>query len=66
MASDIAWRLSAASKPEWNLRVVRPESPVVVAESPLAGLAEDELVAACLSGRPGAFDLLVERHRRPI
>jgi RNA polymerase sigma-70 factor (ECF subfamily) len=65
MAADIAWP-AAASRPEWKLTVVRPESPAVVAEPPLAELAEGDLVAACLSGRAGAFDLLVERHRRPI
>jgi len=32
----------------------------------LAELSEPELVAACLEGRPGAFDLIVERHRRPV
>jgi len=32
----------------------------------LAELSEPELVAACLEGRPGAFDLVVERHRRPV
>src|SRR5262245_64879280 len=66
MASDIAWRLRAATKPEWNLRVVRPESPGVVAEASLSELAEADLLAACLSGRPGAFDLIVERHRKAV
>jgi RNA polymerase sigma-70 factor (ECF subfamily) len=38
-------------------------------DAPEAGLAElDEraLVAACLARRPGAFELIVERHRRPV
>src|SRR4029077_11506358 len=35
-------------------------------ELPLAELDEVALVAACLDGRPGAFDLIVERHRRPV
>jgi RNA polymerase sigma-70 factor (ECF subfamily) len=29
-------------------------------------LSEAELVAACLAGQSGAFDLIVERHRRPV
>jgi RNA polymerase sigma-70 factor (ECF subfamily) len=32
----------------------------------LADLAEQQLVEACLAGRAGAFDLLVERHRRAV
>jgi RNA polymerase sigma-70 factor (ECF subfamily) len=32
----------------------------------LAELDESGLVAACLAGRPGAFDLIVERHRRAV
>lgn len=32
----------------------------------LADLDEAQLVAACLEGRPGAFDLIVERHRRSV
>ena len=32
----------------------------------LADLDEAGLIAACVSGWPGAFDLIVERHRRPV
>ena len=35
-------------------------------ESALAELTESALVEACLAGRPGAFDLIVERHRRSV
>jgi RNA polymerase sigma-70 factor (ECF subfamily) len=35
-------------------------------ELPLAELDEAALVAACLDGRSGAFDLIVERHRRSV
>ena len=35
-------------------------------EIPLAELTEAALVEACLAGRPGAFDLVVERHRRAV
>ena len=34
--------------------------------STLADLGETALVAACLAGRPGAFDVIVERHRRSM
>ncbi len=37
------------------------------AESPdLRTLAEADLVKAAIEGTPGAFDLIVERHRRPV
>jgi RNA polymerase sigma-70 factor (ECF subfamily) len=32
----------------------------------LEELDEAALIAACVVGRPGAFDLIVERHRRPV
>jgi RNA polymerase sigma-70 factor (ECF subfamily) len=36
------------------------------ADEPLDTLDEPALVEACLANRPGAFDLIVERHRRPV
>jgi RNA polymerase sigma-70 factor, ECF subfamily len=48
---------------EWQLTVVAPESPVV-RFPPDTGDAE--LVAACLEGQAGAFDLVVERHQRAV
>ena len=35
-------------------------------DRPLDELTEAELVSVCLSGRLDAFDLIVERHRRPV
>jgi RNA polymerase sigma-70 factor (ECF subfamily) len=35
-------------------------------DAALSDLDEAELVAACLSGQPGAFDIIVERHRRAV
>ena len=61
--ADVTWPIPGAAKPSWDLRVVRPVSPVV--ES-FDGMADPELVAACLDGRAGAFDVVVERHRRSI
>ena len=39
---------------------------VKAGERPLDQLDEQQLVAACLAGRAGAFDLVVERHRRSV
>jgi len=36
------------------------------ADPSLADLDEQALVEACLGGHPGAFDLIVERHRRAV
>ena len=36
------------------------------ADGDLETLDERALVEACLANRPGAFDLIVERHRRPV
>jgi RNA polymerase sigma-70 factor (ECF subfamily) len=36
------------------------------ADPALVDLDEAGLVDACLAGRPGAFDLIVERHRRTV
>src|SRR6185295_666475 len=35
-------------------------------EPELGGLGEAELVQACLDGRLGAFDVIVERHRQSV
>ena len=65
MAPGIAWRLPASSEPQWELIVVHHEARAAL-DAGLADLGEAELVAACLDGRAGAFDLVVERHRRPV
>jgi len=49
--------------PEWQLTVVGPESPAAAIRP---DIDDADLVAACLSGRPGAFDLVVERHQRAV
>ena len=67
MASSLAWTLprpwSPAAAPLAR-RAEAVEQPVV--DASLADLDEPALVAACLTGQPGAFDLIVERHRRPV
>ena len=39
---------------------------MAAADQSLADLDERALVDACLANQPGAFDLIVERHRRPV
>jgi RNA polymerase sigma-70 factor, ECF subfamily len=58
MAPVIAWTIPATSRPEWELTVVRPK--------PDERLDDAELVAACLNGEAGAFDLIVSRHQRAV
>jgi RNA polymerase sigma-70 factor (ECF subfamily) len=50
-------------EPEWQLTVVGPEAPSGTVPP---NLGDADLVAACLSRRPGAFDLVVERHQRAV
>jgi len=63
MAHVTAWTI-AGTKPEWDLTVVRPDPGA--AEISFADLGEADLVAACLNGASGAFDVIVERHRRSV
>src|SRR5436190_9138539 len=65
MAPSIPWTYQRAADPGWSLTVVR-EGSASDTDAGLAELSEAELVAACLAGRPGAFDLIVERHRRTV
>ena len=46
-------------------RVARHEL-MAAGDTPLEDLDEKTLVEACLANRPGAFDLVVERHRRSV
>lgn len=61
MASSLTWTLPGT----WPVRTVTAET-IRSAEPALADLDERRLVEACLDGRSGAFDLIVERHRRPV
>ncbi|MDO8680882.1 MAG: sigma-70 family RNA polymerase sigma factor [Acidobacteriota bacterium] len=47
----------------WRVTVVNPTAPDAAA---LLGLDDAALVAACVSGRREAFDVIVERHRRTV
>lgn len=68
MATSIEWTWpdggwSAARRPTSQpvTETASPDSGI-----PLSDLNEPALVEACLRGRPGAFDLIVERHRRAV
>src|SRR6266581_9787796 len=65
MAPSVAWTPAGTSDPGWELTVVR-NGAVRAPDPSLPELGEADLVAACLAGRPGAFDLIVERHRRSV
>src|SRR5690242_12066983 len=69
MAPSLAWTVSGA----WPARPTSVSRTSADAErveqagtDDLAGLTEAALVAACLAGRAGAFDLVVERHRKAV
>ena len=65
MASSVAWTLPRTCQPKWDVSVVRSEAEAIP-DASLAELDEPALVAACLADRPGAFDVIVERHRRLV
>jgi RNA polymerase sigma-70 factor (ECF subfamily) len=58
MASSLACTFPAS----WSLT----QSAKAVADVSVDDLDEHALVDACLAGRAGAFDLIVERHRRAV
>ena len=79
MAPSLAWTLSGTFAGSGPARLDRTAArlaprgdspqPIVVSattEPALADLSEAALVEACLAGREGAFDLVVERHRRSV
>lgn len=66
MATDISRALAENLRPEWTLRVVRPDSAPAVESDVLVEMDEGQLVAACLAGQRDAFDVIVERHRRSV
>ena len=74
MSASLTWTLSAAADglaPPASRRLARPsvaDRPRAMADAavPLDALDEKALIEACRANRPGAFDLVVERHRRPV
>ena len=66
MAQSLAWTLPGTWQPDWQPKVVRRNTVTKPGDLAFAELGESALVEACVSGRPGAFDLIVERHRRTV
>lgn len=74
MSASLTWTISAAADalvvpdPHRRERPERVETlrQMIDADVPLEQLDETALIAACRAGREGAFDLLVERHRRAV
>jgi RNA polymerase sigma-70 factor (ECF subfamily) len=64
-SSLFEWTLPGTRQPEWDLTVVRTE-PEATFNQPLAELDESDLIEALRTGRAGAFDVIVERHKRTI
>ncbi len=57
--------LAGTVSPEWRIRTSRTdEAPA--ADARWADADDGTLVAACLAGQRGAFDVIVERHRRQV
>ena len=65
MAPSSVWTLPGTPHREWDVTAVRHKAEGAVDRS-LEDLDERALVDACLAGRTGAFDLIVERHRRHV
>ncbi len=56
---------STAVGTEWKVTVVNPSSPNTP-DATFDGMDDASLVAASVSGRREAFDVIVERHRRTV
>src|SRR5689334_9672979 len=65
MSVSVSCTLPISARSGWAVPVV-PEDARRPADPSLASLPEPDLIAACIAGRDGAFDLIVERHRRTV
>ncbi len=66
MGTALGWTLPATWRPEWDVTVVRQSPDMRSLAGDLVTLDEVALVAAAVAGEAGAFDLIVERHRRAV
>src|SRR5438309_6846070 len=64
--ASIAWTLPGTWQTAKADAPVTQPSMTSAEPGTFDALDEPQLVEACLSGRPGAFDLIVERHRRAV
>ena len=65
MFSPLTLTLNGRSGTQWDVTVVR-QGDVETLDPALHALSEAALVTACLDQRPGAFDVIVERHQRAV
>lgn len=65
MASPLTVTFNGRADAGWKVTVAGSDA-ADAADPTLPTLAEPDLIAAALDGRAGAFDLIVERHRRPV
>jgi RNA polymerase sigma-70 factor (ECF subfamily) len=65
MAPPVASTLARMSDLRWEVTVVRHDD-VRAADPAVGDMSEADLIAACQAGLPGAFDVIVERHRRSV
>jgi RNA polymerase sigma-70 factor, ECF subfamily len=65
MAPTLSWTL-APGFDMVSMPRIGPERDVPLTDTALRSLSEPELVAAVLSGRREAFDVIVERHSRAV
>jgi len=66
MASSLAWTATAPWPVARKTQAPALDTSMYGADVPLSDLDDHGLVDACLSGRPEAFDLIVERHKRAV
>ena len=66
MSSRTALCTAEGFQPDWTLTVVPLTPDERGQQPPLASLDDRALVDACIAGRPGAFDALMERHQRAV
>lgn len=59
-----AWAPAADTR--WTVTVVTPADAVTVATTDYSALDDGALVTASAEGQRGAFDVIVERHRRTV
>jgi RNA polymerase sigma-70 factor (ECF subfamily) len=57
----LTWDRPGVPDRRWTLTMAAPDADPVP-----GGLGDAELVRACLDGRPAAFDVIVQRHRRAV
>jgi RNA polymerase sigma-70 factor, ECF subfamily len=69
MAPSLAWTFSPSALRGFATPGAAPlarQPPMATVDTPLEDLDERALVDACLANQPGAFELVVERHRRSV